>query len=621
MVVAGSGVGLLLLRGLPLGGSGQLQEALIASGLGLGLIGYVPFVLALGQGLNTPTLLATFLVAIAVGIVGWVGFLRAEGVRWPPDAPGRIWRGLGPVGLLLIGFIALMALINMLAAMAPVIGVDELQYRVRLPKIYLDNGGFLYLPSIDVHQQPQQVQMLQMWVMGLGTDSATQLLQWAMGLVLVAAVVDLARRFVPLTAAMAAGVVFYGVSDVVVLSARAAPDLANGLFLFLAFVAFVRWMDTEDDWWLLVVGILSGLFAAGSRLPGMYGAVGLAALAVLYAWRRPGGGPVRVIGAGAIVGLVAFIMVVPWYAKSWAYTGNPFWPFLDSIFGAKDYNASASAYLVGVQERAVGPWHSASRILASPWDLTFNPKKFRSGVMAPFILAAIPLLAFVRVDRRIWYMAAGVVTTGALWYWTFVRLRSFIPVIAVMVVIAAYLIWTLWRSGELPRLARVALGAVMVVSLGLWMLFALGTAVRFHTDSVVATLTGEDDDEFLAQRLAKNDMHFAWYLDYQVLNETLPEGSSLLIWESRGYYLDFETKQYYFVARKDPFPEGMKEPEYVRARVEELGSDYVVLWPEVQYVTRYPPGRWLEDSLHDLCGGVWPVVYLSEEMMVCEVMR
>jgi hypothetical protein len=628
LLIAGSGVGLLVLKALALKGAGRPQQVLLASGLGLGLIGYVPFVLGVSGGLNTPTLLALLLVATAGGVGGWYGFARQAELRLRPEIAGVVWnrlKSLGPIAWVLIGFLTLMGLLNLLAAMAPVIGIDELIYRVRLPELYLDRGEFYYLPTIEVHQQPQQIQMLQMWAMALGSDSGTQIIQWAMGLLLVAAVVDLARRFVPITVALAAGVAFYGVSDVVVLSARAVPDLANGLFLFLAFVAFVRWMDTDEDWWLVVVGVLAGLFAAGSRIPGAYGAIGLAALAILYAWRQPGRGPVRIVAAGAIVGAVALVMVVPWYAKSWALTGNPWWPFFEGIFGARDYNESAAAYSDANQERDVGPWHSVSWILSSPWDLTFNPKKFRSGVLGPFILAAIPLLAVVRVDRRIWYMAAAVVTTGALWYWTFVRLRSFIPVIALMIVIAAYLVWTLWRSDQLPewtqlsRVARRALAGLMAVSLALWMLFALGTVARFHTDSIVATLTGQDDDEFLAQRLSEDDMAFPWYLDYQVLNETLPPGSSLLIWDTRSYYLDFETERHYLVARKDPFPEGMKDPDYVRARVQELGSDFVVLWPEVRHVTEYPPGMWVEDSLHELCGEEWLVIYLSEKMMVCEV--
>jgi len=625
MLLAGSGVGLLLLDALRLEGAGRPQQVLLASGLGLGLIGYVPFVLGLTGGLNTPALLATLLVAVAAGIGGWYGFVRPHPLTlgWPGNLPQRLWeqlRRLGPAGLALGGFIALLALLNLLAAMAPVIGIDELIYRVRLPELYLERGEFFYLPTLEVHQQPQQVQMLQMWAMGLGSDSGTQIVQWAMGLLLVAAVVDLARRFVPMTVALAAGVAFYGVSDVVVLSARAVPDLANGLFLFMAFAAFVRWIDTEDDWWLVVVGILSGLFAAGSRLPGAYGAIGLAALAILYAWRRPDRGPVSAVGAGAIVGVVALVMVVPWFAKAWTLTGNPLWPFLAGVFGARDFNESAVVYMAANQERDVGPWHSLSWIVASPWDLAFDPKKFRSGVMGPFILAAIPLLAVVRVDRRIWYMAAGVVTTGALWYWTFVRLRSFIPVVALMIVIAAYLIWTLWRSDQLPDWAKKALGGLMAVSLGLWMLFALGTVARFHTDSIVATITAQDEVEFLTKRLPGDDTGFEWYPDYMALNETLPAGSSLLIWDTRSYYLDFATERHYLLARKDPFPEGMKDPQYVRAAVEELGSDYVVLWPEVRYVTEYPPGMWVEDSLHELCGDEWPVIYLSDKMKVCEVL-
>ena len=128
MLIAGSGVGLLLLDALRLEGGGRPQQVLLASGLGLGLIGYVPFVLGLSGGLNTPALLATLLVAVAVGLAGWYGFVRRSDLEWPRNItkslrgqPWELMRRLGPVGLVLVGFIALMGLLNLLAAMAPVI--------------------------------------------------------------------------------------------------------------------------------------------------------------------------------------------------------------------------------------------------------------------------------------------------------------------------------------------------------------------------------------------------------------------------------------------------------------------------------------------------------------------
>ena len=135
------------------------------------------------------------------------------------------------------------------------------------------------------HQQPQLVMMLQMWGMSLGSDSASQVIQWAMGIIFILAVIDFARRFMPFTVALAIGMIVYCASDVVVLSARAVPDLANSLFLFLSFVAFKLWLDTKNDRWLLLVGLLAGFFAAGSRLTGAYGAIALTAFIIIYGLR------------------------------------------------------------------------------------------------------------------------------------------------------------------------------------------------------------------------------------------------------------------------------------------------------------------------------------------------
>ena len=389
LLLIGSGLGLFVLHLTRLRASDGLQHVLLATGVGLGVVSFVPFGLAWTQQLSSLNLILAASVLVVTGLMAWRLFMpiTLDELRL---IKSRIYN-LSRLDLVLILLISVLAILNLFAALAPVTGVDELIYRVADASTYLKEKGFVYIPSKYSHQQPQLVMMLQMWGMSIGSDSASQVIQWAMGIIFILAIIDFARRFMPLTVALALGMIVYCASDVVVLSARAVPDLANSMFLFLSFVAFKLWLDTKNDRWLLLVGLLAGFFAAGSRLTGAYGAIALMACIIIYGYRDKHIDPLRAIASGMLVAGIAFFMVLPWLIKSFAMTGNPVWPFLFDVFGAKDFTQSSAAYLAGSESRALGgSITSLQRIISSPWDLTFNPHNFRSGVYGPFILASIP---------------------------------------------------------------------------------------------------------------------------------------------------------------------------------------------------------------------------------------
>ena len=462
--------------------------------------------------------------------------------------------------------------------------------------------------------------MIQMWGMSLGSDSASQVIQWAMGLLFIAAIVDLARRFMPLTAALVAGVVIYCASDVVVLSARAVPDLSNSLFLFLGFTAFKLWLDTKNDRWLFVVGLLSGFFAAGSRLTGAYGAIALTAFVILYTVRDKEFGTARILTSSMLIACVAFLMVLPWLIKSFVMTGNPVWPFMFDVFGAKDFTQSSADYLAGSESRALGgSTISFKWLVSAPWDLTFNPHNFRSGIFGPLILSSIPVMFVTGLNRNLRKFMLIAIFACVIWYFSFPRLRALIPVISLMTIASSYGIYKLWISDSKSILLAVTLKTFIGLSLCLWILFGLGTQVRFHYDAVLETLGIKTEDEFLSERLTQDDLSFYWYDEYMYLNKNLPSDSKLLLFEGRGYYLDFQHERYFLIAQNEPYPEKLKDLEYVHQRVDDLNIDFVVLWPEFKGGTYYEPANWVEDSLHALCESYWEIICQNEEIKVCEV--
>ncbi|MFL2751873.1 MAG: glycosyltransferase family 39 protein [Dehalococcoidia bacterium] len=618
LLLIGSGLGLFVLHLTRLRASDGLQHVLLATGVGLGVVSFVPFGLAWAQQLSSLNLILAASVLVVTGLMAWRLFMpiTIDELRL---LKSRIYN-LSRLDLVLILLISVLAILNLFAALAPVTGVDELIYRVADGSTYLKEKGFVYIPSKYSHQQPQLVMMLQMWGMSIGSDSASQVIQWAMGIIFILAIIDFARRFMPLTVSLALGMILYCASDVVVLSARAVPDLANSMFLFLSFVAFKLWLDTKNDRWLLLVGLLAGFFAAGSRLTGAYGAIAIMACIIIYGYRDKHIDPLRAIASGMLVAGIAFFMVLPWLIKSFTMTGNPVWPFLFDVFGAKDFTQSSAAYLAGSESRALGgSITSLQRIISSPWDLTFNPHNFRSGVYGPFILASIPAMFVTGLNSQLRKYALIALVSCAIWYFSFPRLRALIPIISLLTILGGYGFYKLWVEINLSRILNFTVKTFIGLLLLLWFLFGIGTHFRFHYDAVLETVGVKTEQEFLTNRLVQDDMSFYWYEEYIHLNEILPPGSKLLLHEGRGYYLNFMHERYFLIAQNELITEKLKDPEYVVSRVEDRNIDFVVLWPEFKSGTYYEPANWLEESLHYLCSTKWEVIYENYQIKVCDV--
>lgn len=614
LFVSASGCGIWILNIVRLRASSWMQHILLATGLGLGLLGYITFSLGMAALLRQRIIAGAYVLALLLGLLSWRHFLARNPLIWT-----RLllrWRELPRMSQAVLLFLVMVAGINMIAALAPVIGVDELIYRLAAAKLYLMHERLLYIPSMVFHQQPQHIQMIQLWGLSLGSESTTQVVQCSMGFLLLLALITLARREMPITWSLLSGAILYTYSDVIVLSGRASPDLANGLWMVLAIIAWLHWVETGIERWMLVAGALAGLFAAGARLPGAYGAIGLVMLVIICSKYHHNLSLPKAMINGLTVGLLALLMVTPWYLRSYMQTGNPVWPFLGTVFGAQDWTTvTYQMFTTNFSEQEVGRWLSATRIFAAPWDLTMRPERFHSGMAGPVVLATLPIALLVRIPRRLKWILAACAVLGILWYVSYPRLRAFIPGIGLLSVISGYLLWQLWMADMLPRWARVA-----AISLACtWLIVGFGTTLRFHLRAAGVTIGLQTANEYLEHRLTEPDMKFYWFTDYQVLNRTLPSDSRLLIYDTRGYHLDFDYDHYTLIARRTPDPHNLQDPDYVERHVGALGTDYVLLWPEPQHTDGTTPANILEDTLHTLCDNRWPIIYASRTMIVCQI--
>ncbi len=459
---------------------------------------------------------------------------------------------------MVLGLICVHMILNLFAALAPATGVDSLLYHLAVPDFYLRNGGMVYFPSMFESNWPLTVQMIFLYAMWLQGDTVAQLLNvWALVLTVVA-VYGFVRSYGSLPALLA-GAFYISITAVSYQASVALIDVTATLFLLLSVFVVIHWLEQRQAVSLILAGVLAGWYAA-SRITNVGSVVALGlALGLLIVWKE------RRWQAGLfpffMVGICAFATVLPWYVRSWLYTGNPVYPYLYGLFGGRDFSAeTASSMFSNVMTSAPNIQRSILGFLRLPWDVTIDPRAFRSGVIGPVLLASFPLVFLYRRRLPPWTgmgLLFGFIST-LIWFYTYPRVRTLLPSLILLIVLVVVSIYALLRdSHSLPvlRLSVVACGV-------LWLFLGLGNNLRIHGEAVMAAVNLKDRTSYADVELRRTG--FDWYLDYLHLNRVLPEGTHLLIWDDRGYYLEHQ------YTRVSGLTRGM-------ATADELGDSYELL--------------------------------------------
>ena len=509
---------------------GQVELNLaLAGGLGLGILSYTTFLLAALHLLHLPAwlLLIAFLITAAL-LLPRNRMAVWSNVRWRVSLSGQRMFYWG-----LLGILAVHLLLNLLAALAPATGVDSLLYHLAVPAIYLQKGGMVQLPSIYPSNWPFTVQMTFLYALWLRGDAVAQLLNFWSVVLTILGLYGLTRRWCSARAALLAVALYVSISDVTYQSSVALTDVMAALFLLLSVAALVIWLEQRQDRWLVFAGVLAGWFA-GSRISNAGLVIGLGlALGLLVIQRVRSHQWHAAVRAVFLFGVCAFLVTLPWYLRSWAYTGNPVYPYLYSLFGGRYFSAEAAAYNTELNlYKTLGP-RSPAGFLKMPWVLTVDPKQYRSGTLGPVVLACLPLLLLYRRKLPPWTGLAllFVLVSTPIWYLTYTRLRSLLPVVMVLIILLAMAIDSLQADHNSCRMLRLS----VTLSIALWLVVGLGNNWRTHGDAVLAVVGVKDRESYVDAELRSTG--FDWYRDYQYLNRVLPEDANVLIWDERGYYL------------------------------------------------------------------------------------
>ncbi|MFH1571936.1 MAG: glycosyltransferase family 39 protein [Gemmatimonadota bacterium] len=564
LAVGAAGVGRILLRRLELTGANVLEKGAFAVGLGLGVLALLLLALGLARLLYAPV--------IDAGLALWLGVGVWDLVRRPPRLPGApaalssAWRA--PELWVLAALVAGQGL-GLARALAPPHGMtDPLAYQLALPKLYLVRHFLSFEPTITGALYPGNMNLLYLAAMAVRDGSLAQVVHWFMGAMTCVGIAGLAWRYYSLRAGIWAAAVFGFTPVIVVFGPLGYIDVGLCFFQFLAFWALANHLaQGEGRRWLILAGLLAGL-AMGVKHQGLATlAVGLVILAGEVLRRRQ----VRQLYGLLVFAAVAVLVASPWYARSYAQTGNPVWPLAGSVFGDPGFTAPPTV-MTGVVEKDAGllggvipplHWWSQYWETMSPWTWTFQPPGWQKAI-GPYYLALLPALVLLWRSRAMWLLLGAC----ALYYGALIRALHMNPRYGL--VLFAYLsilcgLVAERYAGHRRRPLRLAFAVLFAISLVLNLSWAW-----FQSEPLMAVAIGRQSRESF---LVRNE---PGYRVFAAANQTLPEGAFVLLQGIvKGYYCD---RRYMW----DHPHQGVlvydryATPEALLARMRELGITHVI---------------------------------------------
>lgn len=568
---AASGYGALGLSALHLPQLHRWEGLLFALGLGQGMLSLLVLLIA-ALGLLYP---AAIWAVLGLGLV--LAATAGRGLSRLPPFQGRepptqrtpfqqaVWLGL----VLLIGLSLIYALFA--HALVPPVDYDAIAYHLAIPKLYVAAHGLTYIPYIVYANWPLGTEMLFLIGLILNSEALAQLITLGFTLLLYAGLVLFSQRWLPMRAGWVAAAILGSMQIVIRLAGTGLIEVPLTCYTFLAFYALWHWRQSEGMGWLVLSALLAGC-AAMTKLNGAAAAIILAtvALVLLLLSRRP----ILALRTFVTYGLISFLVVLPWYVKTWVYTGNPLWPFLMPLLGGRDWDDLGNTYLFGYIRSTNMP-ATAANWLTGLWQVTIANGRFGSFLLGPYLLALLPLGLLPMVRRPDLRPVLGTLlltTAGSytVWFLLTHQTRFLLPTVPFALLFgAAGLAW-LWEISVRPLRVALQVGLLAWLLSGAWVF-------NEHLRSV-----WQQSQPFLLGQVDRDSFLTSVYSDYpgfSYINQELPPTARVLLapYEARGYYLERPYLWANLLSQRYLRLEQIADADALHARLQQLGVTHVLM--------------------------------------------
>lgn len=534
---------------------GPLRRVL---GISAGLFLFSLAVFAVGE--------AGFLRPYTIGVLGLGGIFLYVLFSLPHEKEAArsvvsVWKKAEfPDRLLFLG-VTCLALWTFVASQAPAIGNDALSYHLYWPKIFVSGARIVHDVSNARSLWPFMMEMLYAAGLSVQGTALAQLFGWLTTLLAVLIVpasvfhfYSQDKRAVRYTAVLAGFI-----PAVWMQSVYANVDGAMALYAFAAFVVCWIWKERGFE---KKTAFLAGILMAALLSVKMYGVVSCFVLGIFCSiWsfrsKKPG---------ASFLSLVCLILTAAafggfWYARSWFYLGNPFFPFFARWFGGAGFEHGA----VGFAELPKDVLH----FLALPWNVTLEVDRFGGEPIGCLLLMALPALLYrpsLKPVSRV--MLAFLFFYVGAWFLLIQHIRFIFPALF----FAAAALGPA-MSGVLRDARRLKKGFGALT--GVAVLLHFGLSLYYPWPMVKGALGLPNADAYVLA-------HERSYPFLKEIGPLLPPGSKLLFMtESRLFYSPAPALDYSPAMDLQSRREGIPFAEWARRHgVTHVLTSWTEYWPE-----------------------------------------
>lgn len=374
----------------------------------------------LARAAGAPTLACAALLLALAGAI----FVLARAAR------GR------PLGeKVLLGLLACAGFVVLVKSLAPPVEWDALAYHLALPRLYARAGGLVEIPWLLHSHWPHLAELAYALPLSLGFERLPAVLHAGACAAWIALVARAGERALGRGPALLAAALVAAQPVVLSLAGTAHSDGWWSLFHLCAALSL---LDGRRE----RAAVFAGL-AVSCKLLGLLALPGWA----FWLWRQKDGGP----KAAARFCALSLAVSAPWFLKSWAWAGNPVWPFFAGVLGG-DFGAAGFVKAYEASNRL--PWPPPA------WLFLRNGLPF---IVLPAVLALLARPRGARVPEpvKLLWLAAPVHLALTLSHQE--AARFFMPFYPAAALLAAWAAAEAWRAGGRGR--RALAGAAVVLGL------------------------------------------------------------------------------------------------------------------------------------------------------------
>ncbi|MBT3924130.1 MAG: hypothetical protein HOF21_16305 [Nitrospina sp.] len=429
--------------------------------------------------------------------------------------------------------LAILFLLALSLALAPAFSTDALVYHLEVPRAFLKAGGLVNLPNNIYSYFPQQIEMVYLFALALGSDSLAQLTGLGIAFLLLCALWQYYRQIGSTGYAWLVPLIFILTPTFFGVASSAYVDLQAATYVFLAFYSWENGCTRKQSGWFFLMALFTGAAVATKLTMIIILPLALLGLAI---HGRSHKNTSQVAGQCVVLVLGSLILLLPWLARNYYFTGNPVAPFFLTFFGGEnlmnwDITRSQQQFQY---YSSFGMGHGVLEFLLLPINLTFfsepHSLKFDGQIG---ILYFLLLPALFSLNRKSLPMVVVFLVLLVFWFIQTQYIRLLAPAFAFLSVL---LVKGLEQGVEKHEAAvgkKEKYFFILLLAFGLMFNTSIIFKEWLHIQPLPYLLNKESRDQFLTRQISA-------YPLYRDANSMLGQKDKVLLVYMRnlGYLMD-----------------------------------------------------------------------------------